>query len=119
MTIDGRLRKVPVEGGGAITLATDGDNTYPIATWLDDWTIVYPDASQRLRRIPGDGGPSRPVRSDTTPGRQNIGTIAPLPGSHGVLYSACPGTAPSSRRSTCSTLRPTVAGFCVSGAARG
>ena len=91
MTFDGRLRKVPVEGGGAITLATDGDNTYPIATWLDDWTIVYPDASQRLRRISGDGGSSRPVRSDTTPGRQNIGTIAPLPGSHGVLYSACPG----------------------------
>ena len=111
VTYDGRLRKVPVEGGGAITLATDGDYTNPIGTWLDDWTIVYADESQRLRRIPGDGGPSRPVRSDTTPERQNIGTIAPLPGSHGVLYAPVPGTAPSSLRSTCSTSPRTVAGF--------
>jgi serine/threonine-protein kinase len=91
VTFDGRLRKVPVEGGGAITLATDGDATNPIGAWLDDWTIVYADQAQRLRRVSGDGGSSRPVRSDTTPERQSIGAIAPLPGSHGVLYTSCPG----------------------------
>ncbi|HEU5154592.1 MAG TPA: hypothetical protein VFU03_07670, partial [Gemmatimonadales bacterium] len=92
VTIDGRLKKVPVDGGGAITLATDGDPTNPMATWLDDWTIVYVDADQAMRRISGDGGESHLVQRDTTQRwGASIGTVSPLPGSRGVLYSTCPG----------------------------
>jgi serine/threonine-protein kinase len=90
-TPDGRLRKVPVEGGGAITLATDVDPTNPVADWLDDATVIYAGASQELRRVSADGGASQPVRRDSIPLRQNIASISALPRSRGVLYTACPG----------------------------
>src|SRR5690606_3403026 len=41
MAPGGRLRKVPVEGGAPITLATDGNWVYPSAAWLDDGRIIY------------------------------------------------------------------------------
>jgi eukaryotic-like serine/threonine-protein kinase len=47
-TLDGRVRKVPVDGGGSMTLATDGHVSYHSAVWLDDGTIVY---AGRLRFV--------------------------------------------------------------------
>ena len=92
-TTDGKLRKVPVDGGGSITLAEDVDKNYTSAAWLDDGTIIYPGNRQDLRRVSSSGGASRPVKADTTQ-RQwmaSLLTIAPLPGSRGVLYTTCPG----------------------------
>ena len=54
-TRDGKLRKVPVSGGGSITLAEDLHDTYRTATWLDDNTIVYLSRNQELKRVPADG----------------------------------------------------------------
>jgi len=92
LTPDGRLRKVSLEGGGAVTLASDGDLTNPVGTWLDDGTLIYGGAAQELRRVSADGGASRAVRADTTKQRRvNFATLFPLPGSRGVLYTSCPG----------------------------
>ena len=91
VTSDGRLRKVPVEGGGSITLASDVNQIYPAAAWLEDGTIIYVGEDQNFRRVPADGGASQPVRRIATQQRENVSTIQPLPGNRGVLYTACPG----------------------------
>ncbi len=91
LTGDGRLRKVAVNGGGAITLATDANREYFAAAWLDDGSIAYVGLRQDVRLVAEDGGASRSAQADTSGQRRNISTMAPLPGSHGVLYTACPG----------------------------
>jgi eukaryotic-like serine/threonine-protein kinase len=91
LTASGRLRKVPVEGGAPITLATDGNVIYPSAAWLDDGTIVYAGSQSALRRISGDGGPSRGLGTNWAHVADNSGLLAPIPGSRGVLYVSCPG----------------------------
>jgi serine/threonine-protein kinase len=91
LTLNGRLRKVPIEGGGAITIATDANASYLSAAWLEDGTIVYMSATAELRRISAEGGSSRPVRPSARPERVNLGAFSPLPGSRGILYTRCPG----------------------------
>jgi eukaryotic-like serine/threonine-protein kinase len=89
-TIDGKLRKVPIDGGGSVTVAEDADLTYNAAAWLDDGTIVYA-GNLGLRRVSAAGGASQSVTSDTAERRRLINTLSPLPGSRGVLYTDCPG----------------------------
>ncbi|HTS90128.1 MAG TPA: protein kinase [Gemmatimonadales bacterium] len=91
LTLNGRLRKVPLEGGGAVTLATDANVSYLSAAWLEDGSIVYMSATAELRRISAEGGSSRPVRPSARPERVNLGAFFPLPGSRGFLYTRCPG----------------------------
>ena len=91
LTGDGRLRKVAVNGGGAITVATDANREYFAAAWLDDGMIAYVGLRQDVRLVAEDGGASRSAQPDTSGQRRNISTMAPLPGSRGVLYTACPG----------------------------
>ncbi|MGE5145078.1 MAG: protein kinase domain-containing protein, partial [Acidobacteriota bacterium] len=88
-TADGSLKKVPIEGGGAVSLAHRGDPTYSAAAWLDDGTIVY-GGGEGLYTVNADGGASRPLLPDTIRERSIALTISPLPGSRGVLYTACP-----------------------------
>jgi len=91
LTTDGRLRKVPVEGGGSITLATAGNSGYLTGVWLDDGTIIYLNESQGLVRVPADGGTIAPLNRRGASARVNIASLQPLPGRRGFLYSACPG----------------------------
>ncbi|MFL5505414.1 MAG: protein kinase domain-containing protein [Gemmatimonadales bacterium] len=91
LTTDGRLRKVPTEGGGSITLATAGNRGYLAGAWLDDGTILYVNEDQETFRVSADGGASVPVGKHASSARVNITTLQPLPGSRGFLYSACPG----------------------------
>jgi eukaryotic-like serine/threonine-protein kinase len=91
ITTDGKLRKVPVEGGGSITLADNVNLVYTEAAWLDDGTIIYVGSRQELRRVSSSGGASRPVETDTSRQHFSILTISPLPGSRGILYTTCPG----------------------------
>ncbi|HEY7027217.1 MAG TPA: protein kinase [Gemmatimonadales bacterium] len=88
---DGRLRKIPVEGGGAITLSSDGDLTTPTVAWLDNGTLMYAGSSQEMRRVSANGGASTIVERDTTRVRRNVSTVSALPGSRGVLFTSCPG----------------------------
>jgi eukaryotic-like serine/threonine-protein kinase len=89
-TVDGRIRKVPVDGGGSVTLAADGDLTYQVAAWLDDGTIVYAGLNYDLARVDAAGGASRPVDVRSS-NRRSIMTISALPGSRGFLYTVCKG----------------------------
>jgi serine/threonine-protein kinase len=91
LTPNGRLRKVPIEGGGPITLATDVNPTYPSAAWLEDGTIVYVGLRSELRRVSGDGGTSQPITTHHSGADDNLGVLSPLPGSRGILYTSCPG----------------------------
>jgi len=89
---DGKLKKVPIDGGGSVTIAEDADVNYSAATWLDDGTIVYA-GNDGLRRISAAGGVSQliTITRDTALGRRTVNTISPLPGSRGILYTDCPG----------------------------
>lgn len=89
LTNDYKLRKVPIDGGGAVTLAENEAPDMRSGAWLDDNSIVYFAEESALKRVPEDGGPARPL-----PGYKRIGavpSIAALPGSKGVLLSQCPG----------------------------
>ncbi|MEP7326092.1 MAG: protein kinase [Gemmatimonadota bacterium] len=89
-TTDGLLRKVPVSGGGSITLAQDVATDYEVAAWLDDQTIVYADRRRWLSRVSADGPSGRPTPFHHV-GNAGVATLWPLPGSRGVLLTVCNG----------------------------
>ncbi len=91
VTTDGKLRKVPVGGGGSVTLSDAAHLVYTSAAWQDDGTIVFMDKDLALRKVPADGVTATVFRKADPNRRMNVATISPLPGSRGVLYSACPG----------------------------
>ena len=91
LTTDGKLRKLPVSGGGSITLASDVAETSFAAAWLDDGTIVFVDEIRGLRRIPADGGPGTVLIPESVVRQNAITMLAPLPDSRGVLYTSCGG----------------------------
>jgi eukaryotic-like serine/threonine-protein kinase len=93
----GELRKMPITGGAATTLA-DSASSQPGVAWLDDGTIVFVQVSSRiLRRVPEVGGPAtvlyRPDSGDAA-SQAIAGAVqpAPLPGSRGLLYVYCVAT---------------------------
>jgi eukaryotic-like serine/threonine-protein kinase len=92
-TLDGRVRKVPIDGGGSMTLASDGHLSYHAAAWLDDGTIVYAGRRFDLSRIDEAGGESRAVGAHSTASNilATIMDIAALPRSRGFLYTGCNG----------------------------
>ena len=88
LTHDFKLRKVPVDGGGAVTLAEDVAPDMRSGAWLADNTIVYFAQESGLKRLSADGGPATILRGFTRPGA--AGSITPLPDSKGVLLTYCP-----------------------------
>ena len=88
-TIDGKIRKMPAEGGTPITVGETVPTDYKAAAWLDDNTIVYAGAS--LMRVSATGG--APPRALHLPERvlNTVMSIWPLPGSRGFLFTACAG----------------------------
>jgi eukaryotic-like serine/threonine-protein kinase len=95
ITLDNKLKKVPVSGGGSVTLAEGLTPDYKAAAWLDDGTIIYPgDVGSALKRIPADGGPAVPVVLPAHVGW--AATVWPLPDSRGFLLTSCPGNCANS-----------------------
>jgi serine/threonine-protein kinase len=90
VTVDGRVRKVPVGGGGSVTLTNNASASYLAAAWLDDGTIVFV-GQDKLRRVSAQGGGDTPVGRRQPERRFNVVTLTPIPGSRGVLYTAFPG----------------------------
>jgi serine/threonine-protein kinase len=90
VTIDGKLKKLPASGGSPITLAESVPRDYKAGAWLDDGTIVYVIGT--LMRIASTNGatPHR-LRLPEAILLNAVTTIAPLPGSRGVLFTACRG----------------------------
>src|SRR5688500_15015609 len=87
LTVDRKLRKLPVGGGGSITLAENITQDYRAAAWLDDNTIVYGASNQELRRISADGGTGVALRGWYRGGYAV--SLAPLPGSKAFLLTMC------------------------------
>jgi Tol biopolymer transport system component len=90
VTVEGKLRKVPVEGGGSITLTEDATGDYKVATWLDDNSIVYADRRRWLARIPAEGSEGKKTllakHANEVPA-----SVWALPGSRGLLLTRCAG----------------------------
>jgi len=85
---DEKLKKVPVNGGPPITLATDVLNGLASASWGDDGFIAYASAGYGISRVSGSGG--QPVLlSDTTAEAEAMLWPQVLPGGKGVLAEYC------------------------------
>jgi eukaryotic-like serine/threonine-protein kinase len=88
-TLDRKLRKVPVGGGGAVTLAENGGFNYKAAAWLDDHTIVYTAGIGEVARVSANGG--EPVMLSMSGSGRGVRplSVAALPGSRGFLTALC------------------------------
>jgi hypothetical protein len=84
---DGKLKKVPVAGGPAVTICDAGGGFG--ATWGDDGTIVFaPEAGSALQRVSGTGGePARATTLDVARGEFSHRWPEFLPGSSQVLFT--------------------------------
>ena len=87
----GKVRKVPVAGGGSIELTSSGNETYVLGAWLDDGRIVFVDGHGGLSAVSSEGGAVTQIRSADPSRRDDINSLTPLPGSRGVLFTGCPG----------------------------
>ncbi|MGI8620047.1 MAG: protein kinase domain-containing protein [Gemmatimonadaceae bacterium] len=87
---DGRLKKIRVRGGAAVTLADSAAGIFGGAAWLDDGTLVYvaPSLSE-LRRISSAGGTYTVALRDTALAGRGMGNPTALPGGRGVLFELC------------------------------
>ena len=92
MTIDAKLKKLPASGGSPITITESVPTDYKTAAWMDDGTIVY-GAGTLMRTASTSEAKPRPLRFSAKDHSAFIAitTIAPLPGSRGVLFTACRG----------------------------
>jgi eukaryotic-like serine/threonine-protein kinase len=90
-TVDGKLRKIPAGGGGAVTLAENGGFNHKAAAWLDDHTIVYSAGIAEVARVSADGGEPVMLSILGTGSGISLLSIAALPGSRGFLTAHCEG----------------------------
>jgi serine/threonine-protein kinase len=90
LTLDGRLRKVPVDGGGSVTLAEDAHQEFKHGAWMDDGSIVYTTDLSQIGRVSADGGDVS-VLMKAAGSRWDIPAMSPLPGNRGFLFTDCGG----------------------------
>jgi serine/threonine-protein kinase len=85
-----KLKKIPVTGGTAITLA-DISTPYGL-TWGDDDTIVYA-TGKNLMRVSSAGGAAQTIAApDTKKGETALRTPHFLPGARALLFSVAGGS---------------------------
>jgi serine/threonine-protein kinase len=93
LTVDGKLRKVPVAGGGVITLASDVNVDWKAGAWSDDGAIYYVNGTNRLARLDAED-PTRPkqvLSAGGQVGSWSTMALTALPGSRGLIAAICPG----------------------------
>ena len=85
---DGKLKKISLQGGGAVTLCDVG--TAPGGSWGDDGTIVFaPDLQVGLSRVSSAGGKPQPLTTlDKQAGEITHFWPQVLPGSKAVLFTS-------------------------------
>ncbi len=93
VSTDGKLKKVPVAGGGSVTLADvpeapSGSGT--AAAWLDDDSLVFV-GSAGIAEVGASGGPARLLLANASLKNATVITMSPLPKSRGIVYTSCPG----------------------------
>ncbi len=90
VTMDGKLKKLPMAGGSPMTLAEDVGTDYKSGTWLEDGTIIY-GGGGAMQQVPSAGG-AKPRRLRVPAGFQTqFLNFAPLPGGQGFLFTGCRG----------------------------
>ncbi|MGE5344616.1 MAG: protein kinase domain-containing protein, partial [Acidithiobacillales bacterium] len=83
---DGKLKKVPLSGGAATTLADAEDPRG--GAWLEDGTIVFaPRVESPLLRVPANGGSPVPMTTLDADERTHRWPDG-LPGGRGLLYTS-------------------------------
>ena len=84
----GKLKKIPVEGGGAVTIC-DAPNLRG-ASWGEDGNIIAsPDLSSGLVRVPSSGGkPETIVALDSQRGEMSLRWPQLLPGGKAVMFAS-------------------------------
>jgi serine/threonine-protein kinase len=90
LTVDRKVRKVPVAGGGVITLGSNVNPDWKIGTWADDGSIYYTSSGSLISRLDGDNQTQEFAPLEAVGGGAALG-MSPLPGSRGVLMAICPG----------------------------
>ncbi len=90
LTVDRKVRKVPVSGDGVITLGSDVNPDWKVGAWSDDGHIYYTAGGSLVARLDANDANQPPLAMIPDVSGSVIGMSA-LPGSHGVLVSACPG----------------------------
>ncbi len=89
-TAQGRVLRVPVDGGPAVVLADSAASMEYAPTWLSDGTILYVNELLfGLRRVPAAGGPVEDALVDSTLYGFGIVNMVPLPRARGALFTAC------------------------------
>jgi len=86
---DEALRKIPVTGGPAITLADNAAPGYATGSWGDDGYIIYTSEDWVLSRVAGAGGTQEQLVSPDS----SLVMLWPsvLPGGEAVLFMQCRG----------------------------
>ena len=86
-TFDGRLKKVSVGGGAAVTILEKvQDGRWAFGSWGDDDTIVFGSALSGLYRVAATGGaPEVVTKIDSAAGEQHEGPRF-LPGAQAVVF---------------------------------
>ena len=113
-----QLKKLPITGGAAVTLADSVGNR--AMAWLDDGTVVFTTvAGRQLRRVSASGGPATTIWR--YPDSTNLGAFAPvaLPRSRGVLFMQCAGFGCAANDIWALDLRSGKAHQLITGAVRG
>jgi len=91
VTLDGRIEKIATAGGTPIVVTEDAGSEWKAAAWLDDGSIVYVSTGALLSTVPATGR-GTPRRLHLPTGTlATVFSLAPLPGSKGVLVSLCRG----------------------------
>lgn len=95
-SVDGKMRKVGVDGGPVTTIAGDAVLVGSTPSWGDDGYVVFLGADYRLRRVSATGGRSRSLDSALARRRADAGVLdttlaypVVLPGGRAVIVSAC------------------------------
>jgi Tol biopolymer transport system component len=85
---DGKLKKISVQGGAAVTLC-DAPNDRG-GSWGDDGTIAFePDAQVALSKVPSAGGTPQPLTTlDKQTGEVTQRWPQVLPGSKAILFTS-------------------------------
>jgi len=78
--------RAPLAGGVSTPVAGEASNAAGLLTWLDDGSLIYGSRSFKIIRVPPGGGPGTVLWSADS--MVAFGYNA-LPGSRGVLYTAC------------------------------
>ena len=85
---DGKIKRVPRQGGSAIIVADSANVVDPAIAWLDDGTILFADATYSLQAINVNASQQRRVVDVGVLGR-GVVFVSPLPRGRGALLVGC------------------------------